>query len=499
MKKLFTLAAAVLASVSMTWAADPTLEINTESQGTEDFVKAYEAEGITLSSTASFSSGAVQLGNTPSSYDQHYFEVLSATNAIDSISFLISGNGSNKSIQAPLFGWEETATGNTADTYVLLDAVTVSANSYAAAQWFTYDLSSAGVKCARIYRSTKGISSVNPEYTGSSTALGSGQTIKIYGIKVWLNGQAPVVSTDPVASVTVAGPTEAFVGQKASYTATTDVKANAYKWFVNDAEQEGATSAKFDFTPDAEGNYNIVCQAKNDNNADFVASEAIVLVASVRPVLEQVSISENTTWDWNYAASVNEIKLTDATSPAKNERCLLANLDGMNNDANFNSQALLFEGEYAMRIQSNMKLAQGQFMGFNTTVAGYLTVEYSNTGSRTAGEGETEGQESERRFITVNGNLVEGDAGSMKSNETVLVENIPVEAGDVAISALRPYSDNPEVIQYVRFYKIQFSTEPIATGINNAEEAVKTVKVIRNGQLFIEKNGVLYNAQGARL
>ena len=38
-----------------------------------------------------------------------------------------------------------------------------------------------------------------------------------------------------------------------------------------------------------------------------------------------------------------------------------------------------------------------------------------------------------------------------------------------------------------------------ATGINNAEEAVKTVKVIRNGQLFIEKNGVLYNAQGARL
>ena len=39
--------------------------------------------------------------------------------------------------------------------------------------------------------------------------------------------------------------------------------------------------------------------------------------------------------------------------------------------------------------------------------------------------------------------------------------------------------------------------EPIPTGINNAEEAVKAVKVIRNGQLFIEKNGVLFNAQGA--
>ena len=36
----------------------------------------------------------------------------------------------------------------------------------------------------------------------------------------------------------------------------------------------------------------------------------------------------------------------------------------------------------------------------------------------------------------------------------------------------------------------------IATGIDNADAAVKAVKVIRDGKLFIEKNGVLYNAQG---
>lgn len=41
------------------------------------------------------------------------------------------------------------------------------------------------------------------------------------------------------------------------------------------------------------------------------------------------------------------------------------------------------------------------------------------------------------------------------------------------------------------------SPEPTPTGINNAEEAVKAVKRIVNGQLVIEKNGVLYNAQGA--
>lgn len=47
--------------------------------------------------------------------------------------------------------------------------------------------------------------------------------------------------------------------------------------------------------------------------------------------------------------------------------------------------------------------------------------------------------------------------------------------------------------------EVTLPASPEPTGINNAEEAVKTVKVIRNGQLFIEKNGVLFNAQGARL
>jgi len=37
----------------------------------------------------------------------------------------------------------------------------------------------------------------------------------------------------------------------------------------------------------------------------------------------------------------------------------------------------------------------------------------------------------------------------------------------------------------------------ILTAIDNADADVKAVKVVRNGQLFIEKNGVLYNAQGA--
>ena len=195
-KSLFFTIGCLLASV--VWAVEPTLSINESSQGSTSYLKAYTTEGITLSSSASFSSGAVQLGNTPNAYDQHYIEVLAANNTIDSVSFLISGNGSNKSIQAPVFGWAQTATSNTADTYRILDAVTVTANSYSAAKWFTYKFNGSNVKCLRIYRSSKNISSVNPAYTGTSTALGSGQTIKVYGLKIWLAGG----STPTVVDVT---------------------------------------------------------------------------------------------------------------------------------------------------------------------------------------------------------------------------------------------------------------------------------------------------------
>ena len=197
LRKSFLLAVATILASSL-WAVAPTLSINESTQGSSSFLTSYPTEGITISSTASFSSGAVQLGNTPSgaeAYNAHYIEVLAANNTIDSISYLISGNGSNKSIQAPVFGWETTATSNTANTYSILEPVTVSANSYAAAQWFTYDFHSANVKCLRIYRSTKNISSTNPAYTGGSTALGTGNTIKVYGLKIWLKPAGPVAVT----------------------------------------------------------------------------------------------------------------------------------------------------------------------------------------------------------------------------------------------------------------------------------------------------------------
>ena len=111
---------------------------------------------------------------------------------------------------------------------------------------------------------------------GSGSGGSSSGNSPYYAIAFKKAAAAPV--TDPVASVTIEGPTEAAVGFAAKYTATTDVAATEYKWFVDDVEQTGETKKTFEFTPAAKGAiYAIVCKARNDNNAtdEWIASTSI--------------------------------------------------------------------------------------------------------------------------------------------------------------------------------------------------------------------------------
>ncbi len=250
-----------------------------------------------------------------------------------------------------------------------------------------------------------------------------------------VSGLAPV--TDPVSSVTLAGPTEAFVGYKVTFSATPDVSANAYKWTVNGSEQEGANKANFDFIPEAAGTFTIVCSAKNDNNSDWVASNAIEVVVTAKSELSRVKVEEATVWDWTKAASVEEIKWDETTTPAKDvDTVLLANVEGMNNNADFNSQALLFAGQYPVR---GGKYCQGPLIIFETSVAGYVQVDFSNTGSKDVA-----------RYIAVNG-VVNTEVGSLNT-DMVSSAKIPVEAGEVKIEG----SFEAYEIQYLRIYKITF-------------------------------------------
>ena len=287
-------------------------------------------------------------------------------------------------------------------------------------------------------------------------------------------------ASDPVTVVTISGASECYVDKTITLTASTDVNANAYKWAVDGVDQEDSNAKNFNFTPAAEGTYSIICYAMNANNSDWAASAPHSVVATIKTDLTQVDVTAATIWDWTKAATVSEIKFTDSTDPKKNEDVLLANLDGFNNDANFNSQALIFSGEYAVR---DGKYCQGQRLQFHTTIAGYVKVEFSNTG----------GGDRPNRYIAVNGTV----NTTVGSNTGTKVESayIPVAAGDVTIEG----SFETYELQYLRIYKVTFGVGEVPTAVENAEVGEKAVKVIENGQLVIIKNGVKYSIIGAEI
>lgn len=280
MKKLFTLAAAVLASVSM-WANQTdlidgvtlpdvpatALDMATQTFKTADdngwivmepnadirnasvtwfTALAWNTTSVTVSDVSSFTAPFTTLNSVSCTTVQKTArtKAIRFTGASD-ISFLV-GSGGSRTIYVSLFSYSGT-------TQTLVE--TKSAGNAATELLFS-DLDKDADYIAYMYESTN-----------------SNGWVAEIAIKKFVN------STDPVAEVTIDGPTLGTKDIKSTFTATTDVKADAYKWFVNDAEQTGATEKTFEFTPNAIGSYNVVCKARNANNAtdEWIASSAITL------------------------------------------------------------------------------------------------------------------------------------------------------------------------------------------------------------------------------
>ena len=468
MKKIFTFAAAILASFSL-MAQDYVTLFST------DFSDASWEEHDTICNGTTAEETVNGIFFRSANNSKYY------TIADGALTFCDNNSGNNYFMAIPVQ--------NVTDSVIVVLGTVASSQRVNYLFRETNDIPTSGVSMTSTAANINTDQSITIKYkmTGDGDEAlvmlgrqGSGQKTVIKSITIYTIASAPVA--DPVASVVIAGPEAIYLGKSASFSATTDVKANAYKWFVNDAEQEGATSAKFDFTPDAEGNYSIICQAKNDNNADFVASEAVNLVVSVRPIVERVSVSASTTWDFANASTAT------VQADNSNDFFVFANLDGEWAEG-FAANAL--EGRAQYFYYKDYNCFQGHALRFTTTVAGTLTVEFSNTGK----------PERPYRHLYLNGTDVNPE---LKSNSTakLTAENIAVEAGDILLEGMMEDKDEDDndimTPNMLRIYKVVFtaaSEQP--TGINNAEEAVKAVKFFQNGQLFIEMNGVIYNAQGA--
>lgn len=255
MKKLFTLAAALLASFSL-WAQTTlaTFEVTLTADPTSAYASYSDDDATyTCSKVGSNSSSNFYKASNDKYYlkltgDDGFIQIkLKDGNFAEGDTVFYALNHSQKKTG---IGFKFNKSSNTATT----------------------DMTAAGTEVIGKYTLTAG----DLEDDGSIKMLRASSNTFVNRIYVVRTDAAP--ATDPVASVTIAGPTEAAVGFAAKYTATTDVAATEYKWFVDGAEQTGATKKTFEFTPAVKGaTYAIVCKARNDNNAtdDWIASNTI--------------------------------------------------------------------------------------------------------------------------------------------------------------------------------------------------------------------------------
>ena len=277
-----------------------------------------------------------------------------------------------------------------------------------------------------------------------------------------------------------------------------NLTAGTYKLTV--PEVAGLTVAPTSVTVAADGTVNqeITLTYTSDVNVEAASAELTLtvgeLTASVTinytarvDAYTQTTVIDSTTWDWS-KAGIEDVQLDSTkTTPTRLDTFVLANVEGIVNDASFNSQALRVRGQYMFYKKYNC--FQGDYISFNVENAGTVKVEFSNTGNRTNAETET-------RYLYVNG--AKTAAGSLRSDANVTSEEIAVPAGKVEITFMLP--DEAQGNQYGRVYSVTYRVkEDIGAALNQMQAEVKAVKVIRDGQLLIIREGKTYTAQGVEL
>lgn len=225
---------------------------------------------------------------------------------------------------------------------------------------------------------------------------------------------------------------------------------------------EGLTVSPTSFTV-AEGKVNQEVSVTYASTSDIAKAEAQISATvdgipatvdityqSRATAYTQSTVSAEATWDWSQLSE--ETKLTEETSPNASEEFLLADLDDRItfNEAFGDPTAIKME---AMQYPSRGGYAQGTYIKFKTSVAGTISVEFSNTGG---------GNDRPDRYLNVNGENTE-----FKSNSTTKVTStgIAVPAGEVVLmgNEVNNEATNGFKPNMLRWYKITFTPgeEPV--------------------------------------
>ena len=162
--------------------------------------------------------------------------------------------------------------------------------------------------------------------------------------------------------------------------------------------------------------------------------------------VSQSTVSAATTWDWTNAGD-NTIELSESTSPTNADEFIMAEIAEVENDLEFNSEALKVVCQFPTRGSNHY--FQGNSVKFTTSVAGVVKVWFSNTSNR-------EDTEINRRYLYINGS----NTGVYTLNQTFTTASLYVPAGEVVINAYT--GEGTPAATMVRIQKIQFDDTALA-------------------------------------
>ncbi len=248
MKKIFTLAAAVLASLTMSAQIFGPFTL-TSTNNVKDQVN--EVTGGTAVVTTAFATGG---SNEITIADQTFYK-FNSSSAIkcsladdatfaegDSIEFILASNTGKKTTGVKINNAINVFGEIPGGEVVRFSYIVTAEDGIAGANFFTIN-----------------------RYNSDS---------KFGTVTVYREGATP--SEDPVESAEISGENACAVGSSVELTCNAP-KATVYQWSMNGAEIEGATAKKYTFTPTAAGEYSFTCAASNEYNLSPVVAEAFVV------------------------------------------------------------------------------------------------------------------------------------------------------------------------------------------------------------------------------
>ena len=227
-------------------------------------------------------------------------------------------------------------------------------------------ISTSGVSMTSTAASINTNKSITIKYamkTDSTVALvmlgrqGSGQKTVIKSITVsTLSGGVTPPSTDSVATATISGADSCYVGKSVTLTCTAE-HATTYQWYNTNGIIEGATAKTYVFTPDAEGTYGFYCLASNQYNTNPVRSNSLIVTATIKPAaVPCAAIIPATSGD---SLKVGDEVALDATS--EGGKIFVAGMKTSKSSISYNALGLMLGGGGAdsIRVEFNNLIAEG--------------------------------------------------------------------------------------------------------------------------------------------